>query len=268
MIADAILSSETPAGSEQLPSKVRLYDVMARAFYDAYVPSYSVSYDTLGDQETYSLRYTWELAIYFAFYVFPFINDLFTDPTFGPGFLRRFAKLGPLNTGVHPFLVDFLRWKRERGMTAPSRPAFFDFSSIGPLAETQGLFFEVGVDAGRARQLLDETHETLERLMRFVVAHVSAVVVDDDRLLSHPDFIEGIDLTDLRFDPYAIVRRWEMLQGKPCADTYEWGFDPLVLRRALRGETSPCPIKSRPKGRRKKEMATSVEVPTFAEVSR
>ena len=73
LTVDAIRSDR----SERLAERLRLYDTMARALYESYVPSYAVSYDTLGDQEAFSLRYTWELAVYFAYFVFPFINDLF-----------------------------------------------------------------------------------------------------------------------------------------------------------------------------------------------
>ena len=50
-----------------------------RVMYESYVPSYAVSYDCLGDQEAFTLKYTWELAVYFGFYVVPMINNLFTD---------------------------------------------------------------------------------------------------------------------------------------------------------------------------------------------
>ena len=92
-----------------------------RAFYEAYVPSYAVSYDVLGDQETFALKYSWELAIYFAFYVFPFINDLFTDTRFLPGFLRRFSHLGPINHGLLDLLVGLYNWKKERRMLPACR---------------------------------------------------------------------------------------------------------------------------------------------------
>src|SRR6185437_10857979 len=50
-----------------LAIKIRIYDLLMWAFYEAYVPSYSVSYDALGDQECYAMKYGWELTIYFTF---------------------------------------------------------------------------------------------------------------------------------------------------------------------------------------------------------
>src|SRR6266852_2501469 len=90
LITDSILTND--AG--QLVRKCKFYEPLMQAFYEAYVPSFAVSYDVLGDQEAMTLKYSWELAIYFSFYVFPFVNDLFTNQRFIPLFLRRFGQLG------------------------------------------------------------------------------------------------------------------------------------------------------------------------------
>src|SRR5262249_32315677 len=74
-ITDAILTDD----DTELAVKCRLFEHLMRAFYQGTVPSYAVSYDALGDQEVFTLKYVWELTVYFPFYVFPFINDLFTD---------------------------------------------------------------------------------------------------------------------------------------------------------------------------------------------
>ena len=90
MIVEAIMESDP----EILGRKCEVYEALMRVVYEAYLPSYAVSYDALGDQEVFNLKYAWELAIYFGFYVFPFINDFFTDLTFIPIFFRKFALLG------------------------------------------------------------------------------------------------------------------------------------------------------------------------------
>ena len=130
LIADAILTRDR----QELEAKVRLYEPLARAIYEAYVPSFAVSYCTLGDQECFSLRYVWELTVYFAFYVFPFINDLHTDRRFLPGFLRRFGQLGPINQGMHRLLAAYYRWKKENVVLEAPEPVFFDFMEVGALA--------------------------------------------------------------------------------------------------------------------------------------
>ena len=76
-ITDAIRTDS----DAELVQKCDLYEQLMQAVYQAYVPSYAISYDALGDQECFTMKYSWELAIYFAFFVFPFINDLFTEQT-------------------------------------------------------------------------------------------------------------------------------------------------------------------------------------------
>ena len=68
---------------DELKRKCLVYEQLMRAIYQAYVPTYAISYDALGDQEAFSLKYTWELSIYFGFFVFPFINDFLTAISLG-----------------------------------------------------------------------------------------------------------------------------------------------------------------------------------------
>src|SRR5262249_31441905 len=91
LITDAILTDD---GGE-LAVKCQVYERLMRAFYQGTVPSYAAGYDTLGDQEAFTLKYVWELSVYFPFYVFPFVNDLFTDRRFLAEYFAAFATLGP-----------------------------------------------------------------------------------------------------------------------------------------------------------------------------
>jgi 2-polyprenyl-6-methoxyphenol hydroxylase-like FAD-dependent oxidoreductase len=233
LICDAIL---TPDPS-RLPGKVRLYEQLARSLYEAYVPSYAVSYQALGDQEAYTLRYTWELAIYFSFYVFPFINDLFTDPTFGTGFLRRFARLGPINRGLHELLVGFYYWKRDRGEAAPPGPVFFDFYEVPALKAAETCFYKVGVSSEEARRVLDEQLDNLEDLARWIYAHVASVVTADTRALSRP-FVHGIDVSRLAFEPEVMAQRVNACP--PGASAYPFKLPPPCMAR-FRGAPKETP---------------------------
>src|SRR5215210_3261861 len=105
-ITDAVRTDD----DRELAEKCRLYEQLMEAVYEAYVPTYAVSYDTLGDQEAFTLKYTWELTVYFAFYVFPFINDLFTNRQFISLFLNRFARLGPINKNLQAFISSYYCW--------------------------------------------------------------------------------------------------------------------------------------------------------------
>jgi hypothetical protein len=229
LITDAILTAD-PA---QLASKVRLYEQVARAVYDSYLPSFAVSYATLGDQETFTLRYVWELTVYFSFFVFPFINDLFTDRQFVPSFLRHFARLGPTNRNLHAFLAAYFEWKKvwlEPVTAGP--PRHFDFYQFTHLRAAAECFYQVGLSAEEARPVLAEQLENLEDLARFIVAHVSAAVTGDPRALSR-EFVEGIDLRRLVFDPAAMAARLPPIAaiGGGAAEPYPWRLQPAAMER-------------------------------------
>jgi flavin-dependent dehydrogenase len=234
LITDAILTEDRA----ELEAKVRLYEPLARAVYEAYVPSFAVSYCTLGDQECFSLRYVWELTVYFAFYVFPFINDLHVNRAFLPGFLRRFGNLGPINQGIHRLLADFYRWKKENVVLAAPEPVYFDFMEVGALAAAELTFYKVGVNIDEARQVLDEQLENLRDLARWTAARVAAAVLDDPRAATNAAFIRGIDIENLQFDPADMAARLEAA----CRETneeYTWRFEVPCLAR-FRAERLPA----------------------------
>jgi flavin-dependent dehydrogenase len=226
LITDCILTRDR----RELEAKVRLYEPLARAVYEAYVPSFSVSYCTLGDQECFSLRYVWELTVYFAFYVFPFINDLHIDRTFLPTFLRRFGQLGPINQGVHRLLADYYRWKKENVVLAAPEPVFFDFMEVGALAAAELTFYKVGVSRDEARQVLDEQLENLRDLARWTAARVAAAVLDDPRAATNAAYVRGIDIENLQFDPAAMEKRL----AEACRESdesYVWRFEVPCMKR-------------------------------------
>ncbi len=237
LITDAILRTPT---QELLTTKARLYETLARAIYEGYVPSFAVSYNTLGDQEAFSLRYSWELAIYFFFYVFPFINDLFTNLTFLPLYLRRFSKLGPMNSSLQKFLADFQRWKFAANLPPPAAPVFFEFSTIGPLKESQEYFYEIGVHPVEARDLLDRALVRLDIQSRHAVAQVASTVLGTEEVLRSRAFAERLDVNNLRFDPEELAQLWA--ETKDVPGEMDWGFCPMALRRAL---GPPVPLDQR-----------------------
>jgi hypothetical protein len=229
LITDAILTPEGVDGGE-LRHKCRLYEQLMRALYEAYVPSYAVSYDALGDQEAMTLKYAWELTVYFSFYVFPFINDLFTDRRFIAAFFSRFARLGTLNRNLQRFISDYYQWKKREKNASPrcGAPLFNDFTEVGPLREAAESFYTVGVAADEARRRLDLSLANLEEMARFIVAHVSAATLGDGRALANRAFVDGIDLERTRFDPDDIRERYARCSA--TTELYEWSFDPGALR--------------------------------------
>jgi hypothetical protein len=238
LVSDCILTDD----QQELEAKIRRYEPLARAIYEAYVPSFAVSYQTLGDQESFSLRYVWELTVYFAFYVFPFINDLLTNQAFLPGFLRRFGQLGPVNQGMHRLLQAFYLWKKENVVIPAPEPVFFEFTEVGALAAAELTFYKVGVSVDEARQVLDEQLANLRELARWTAAHVAAVVLDDARAAGNAAYVQGIDVDDLRFDPDA----WAARLAAACresSEAYSWRFDvPCMQRFRTRRLAAETPV--------------------------
>jgi hypothetical protein len=222
-ITDAVQTDD----EEELAAKCRLYEQLMKSVYEAYVPSYAVSYDALGDQEAMTLKYSWELAVYFAFYVFPFINDLFTDRRFLASFVCRFSQLGPVNRSLQTFVSAYYQWKK-RVRSAPREIIHNDFMEVPALRNAEKTFYRVGVSVEEARRVLDEQLANLKEMARFVAAHVGAAVVGDPRALINRAFVEGFDLEHLSFDPAEMRGRYAACEDAP--EIYPWSFDPAVLR--------------------------------------
>lgn len=196
MITDAILTEE----QSSLAVKARLYELLMWAFYEAYVPSYSVSYDVLGDQECFAMKYSWELMVYFTFYVFPFINHVFTNAAFVVPFLDLFAKLGVINNSIQPFIAGYYRWKKGR-LTTQQEPVLFDFTSFEPLKKSQELFYQVGLTPRECIRTLERQMANVEKMARFIAAYIYSAVLEDDSILLAKNLVETIDIETLEFDP-------------------------------------------------------------------
>ncbi len=231
LLVDAIQTGdgEGDGDGDSLEDKCQLYEQLMRSVYSAYVPTYSTSYDALGDPESFSLKYTWELTIYFAGYVFPFINDLITRKRFTISFLRLFSRLGPVNDGVQRLLSGYFQWKKEH-RRPQEEPVYFDFTELATLDLAEKTFYCVGASPDEARAVLAEQVSNAHELARLIAAHVASVVLDEPRVVTHRRYIEGIDLERLRFDPEDMRRRWALC----CHDEalYRWRtLDPGVLDR-------------------------------------
>lgn len=122
----------------------------------SYVPSYAVSYDCLGDQEAFSLKYSWELAVYFGFFVFPMFNRLFADRDFMPAFLRRFGILGPINANLQRTLSAFFQWKKRQPRRAWPAAQMFESYDMEPLREAEKMFYKAGCQPAEAIEAIDQ----------------------------------------------------------------------------------------------------------------
>jgi len=227
LITDAILTDD----DKELAAKAKSYEVMMRTVYLSFLPSFQRSYNALGDQETFAMKYVWELSIYFVFYVFPFLNDLYCDRHFLIPYLRRFSQLGELNCALLSFIADYYEWKKVNRPKS-ERPVFFDFTDVGTLRRAESTFYQIGVDPKAALQELDRQIESLRELARLYVAHVSAVVAGDLSLVTSRAHVEQIDLEKIRFSPDEVRERWRSLP-KMARDDFPWGIDPHVFRRSF-----------------------------------
>ena len=208
LIADAICT-KTP---NALAIKVRVYELLMWAFNEAYVPSYAISYDALGDQECYAMKYGWELTIYFTFYVFPFINQVFTETTFVVPYLDLFARLGVLNLSLQTFITAYYHWKKSQPVQFRD-PNFFDFMFFEPLKKSEELFYEVGLSAMECMKVLKHGMSNVEKLARFVAVYIYSVVLGDETLLSNKELAETITPENLQFDPERMRLECSRLDG-------------------------------------------------------
>ncbi|HWP85474.1 MAG TPA: hypothetical protein VNN17_09810 [Terriglobia bacterium] len=222
VILDAILTED----ADELKRKTAVYEPLLRSLYQAYIPSYSVSYDVLGDQEAFLMKYTWELAVYFTFFVFPFINQLFTNQEFVPVYLAKLARLGRINANLQAFFSAFYQWKK-RHSPPPRAPIQFDFTQLGPLKKSEMLFYQVGVSAAEALHLLDEHLANLKELARFFIAHSASRVLGEREVLNSRAFVESIRLNQFSFDVERFRSLWSAVAGQ--SGQYPWRFDPQVL---------------------------------------
>lgn len=221
LITDSILSCD----QADLDAKVPLYEQLEQAVYQAYVPSFAISYECLGDQEAYSLKYVWELTIYFAFYVFPFINDLFTDRRFLVAFLRVFSKLGRVNLVLQTFIKAYYDWKKVYREPNTS-PIFFEFYEIHGLAVAEQTFYKVGISVDEARAELDAQLANTMLLATYTAAHIYAMVLNEPDLVWNRSFIAQLDVQRLGFDPVKMRAEYEAHRG--ATERYEWpaGWNP------------------------------------------
>ncbi len=221
LVCDSILTRD----QADLDLKVPLYEELERAVYAAYLPSFEVGYDCLGDQEVHSLKYVWELTIYFGFYVFPFINDLFTDRRFIVAFLRAFTKLGRMNVKLQTMLQQYFHWKKAH-RRAEHRADLLRFFR-NPFADVaEETFYKMGVSIEEARMVLEEQLVNLTTLARYIAAHLYAMVLDEPTAVTNKSFVTSIELDRLSFNPAQMAADYAAHAG--CSERYMWprGWNP------------------------------------------
>ena len=226
-IYNTLIVDAVQGNAGELDAKCAFYEQIMRAMYDAYLPSYEQSYNCLGDPETLTLKYTWELAIYFGFYVLPFTNQLFTDRKFMQSFLRKFALFGPINSRLQEFLRDYFVWKKKNAAGRLSEPVNIDFYDLLPLRNSEKLFYEIGLTPEEAEARVEMHVEKMKEFARYLIAHVHAVVLGDKRALLNAPFIASLKLREAVFDPDQMQQRWAKYADSDRI--HQWNLDPFAL---------------------------------------
>ncbi len=222
LIADAIQIED----DAELQARCKLHEQVMRVMYEAYVPSYALSYNCLGDQEAFTLKYTWELAIYFGFYVLPFRNHLFANRDFMPFLLRKYSLLGPINRTIQCVLRDFYNWKKEHGMTQ-DEPRAIDFYELRPLRDSEKLFYEIGLSVEEAETAIEAHVAVLREFARYILAHVFAVVLEDPAVLTNAPFIASLKLRSTAFCPESMRAAYAPYAGS--SEVHQWNLNPFAL---------------------------------------
>ena len=211
LITDAILTTD----AAELVGKCQLYELVMRSIYESLLPTYAVSYDALGDQEAFMLKYTWELSVYFAFFVFPFINDLATHRLFALSYLGSLPGWGrstrickrssaPITNGRKR---SANRRRRRASTTSPRLVPYAPPRARSTGSASRSRKPAHSRRAARQSQGVGTLHRRLCQLCGLA----------DERVLTNRAFIEGIDLQNLRFDPGAMCDRYAQCAGRDRA---------------------------------------------------
>ncbi len=234
LIVDAMRSRD----DQELAGKVGLFDAMMNITFKSFVPSFQESYRVLGDHECYFMKYTWELAVYFDFFVMPFFNQLFTDRRFLAGYFRRFATLGPVNRGLLSYIAGYYDWKKVH-VSPLTEPRFTNFLHTPVLDRAEHCFYQVGLEVQEALAALEKELVFLQEYARYLIAHMDAAVVGDRALLENAAYVAQIDPGTAVFDVGAIAARW---QGcKAMVEKQRWSFAPCLMQRMF-GATATEPV--------------------------
>ncbi|MEQ1945590.1 MAG: hypothetical protein ABL995_00270 [Bryobacteraceae bacterium] len=215
-------------------ARCELAEQIERVMYESYIPSYSITYNCLGDQEAFSMKYTWELAVYFCFYVVPAISGLWTNREFMVPFLKRYGVLGAINHSVQKMLSEYYEWKKRQPQPAAYAPRFFDFYEMKPLDDAEKLFYQAGLTPKEAIDVIDGHMERLEEFARYIIAHIHASVLGEPKLLLNAAFLKQMKIRKAVFDPEAMRQNYA-----PFADSMEmhqWNLNPFALEQFL-GDT-------------------------------
>ena len=95
---------------------------------------------------------------------------------------------------------------------------------LTPLKTAETAFYEIGVDAGQAEEILDRHLTNLKEFARFMYAYVSSRVLNDTSVVMKQAFVESIKLRSFHFDKEQIRAAWDLCEEEDRS--FEWQLDP------------------------------------------
>ncbi len=241
LIVDAVQTDD----AAELEAKSAWYEQIMRVMYESYIPSYQLSYNCLGDPETLTLKYTFELAVYFGFYVVPFTNQLFTDRKFMQTYLRKFALFGPINKNLQMFLSEFFNWKKLHDPKPLAEPVHIDFYDMEPLRMSEKFFYDIGLTREEAEDKMDIITERMKEFARYILAHVYAVVLGDKCVLLNAPFVASLKLRDTTFDPERMTQDYAKHAGSD--KVHMWNLNAFTLENFIQPRDEPMAPECEPK---------------------
>jgi hypothetical protein len=145
--------------------------------------------------------------------------------------MRRFAILGPINHTLQKFLSGFFRWKKTQPRRTMATPALVDFYEIKPMRDSEKLFYEAGLGAIEALDVVDKHLERLQEFARYIQTHIFASVLSEPAALTNASFIRSLNVKSPEFDPEQMKAAYAPHAG--ATERYSWNLDPLVLQRFI-----------------------------------
>ena len=106
-------------------------------------------------------------------------------------------------TARNPRTGEAVRVKKTN-VPAETAPTLNDFYEMMPLRNSELLFYQVGLTPAEAMDALERQFNSLKGFARWIIAQVHATVLGDPKIGMNAEFIAGIKLRDIHFDPEEI----------------------------------------------------------------
>ena len=222
LVVDSILTTD----QADLDLKVPLYEELERAVYAAYLPSFEIAYDCLGDQEAHSLPLRLGADDLLRVLRVPVHQRPLYRPPLHRRVPARVREAGP-------------RQPRPADHAAGVFPLEENASRTGDPADLLRVLRHPVADGGGDRRSIRSACRSTKRgwssseqlantmtLARYIAAHIYSMTLDEPFAVWNRSFVASLDLEKLTFDPEQMAA--DYAAHATCTDRYEWpeGWNP------------------------------------------